>query len=204
MTRYFADPSGRARSTSFASGNPVQGIVIPHASTQRWRVTRSSSGIRRISVSASVRISSSTRPSMTTSHGANSQRLRRFPDVLVGAELVEVVVACGNLFRRLREIDAQAGIRRRRVEVRRRVAFVGRGAGNREQRSRGRGEAAEAEAAQYRAAVAEGRFGRRRPLGDGPAGPVADRHCAHPFRRCLCVRRYGPFRGAIPPAITVC
>src|SRR5207253_25594 len=37
MTRYFADDSGFASSTSLASGNPDQGIAMPHASTQRWR-----------------------------------------------------------------------------------------------------------------------------------------------------------------------
>src|SRR6516165_3948530 len=66
---YFAEPNGFAKSTKAAIGKPVHGTAIDHASTQRWRYSRSSSGNFFRRSSRSTVISLSTMPSILIVHG---------------------------------------------------------------------------------------------------------------------------------------
>src|SRR5262249_1482110 len=66
---YFAWPVGSTRLSSDPSGNPIHGITIDHASTQRSEETRSSRGNRRSSSSMSSVLGLCTSPSTWTVHG---------------------------------------------------------------------------------------------------------------------------------------
>src|SRR5207245_6648296 len=63
---YFACPVGSTRLRSGASGNPIHGITIDHASTQRSEYTRSSSGNSRISSPIAKAFGLSANPSTVT------------------------------------------------------------------------------------------------------------------------------------------
>src|SRR5438552_19149246 len=91
IRRYFAEDSGCASSTSLASGKPDHGTVMPQASTQRWRYSRSSSSTFFEVVDAELLLLlhhavdlDRPRPQL--------ERLRCACDLLRGAELVEIIV----------------------------------------------------------------------------------------------------------------
>jgi hypothetical protein len=62
---WVASGRGLARARSFRSGNPIQGTTMDHASTQRWRYTRSSMCTSARRLDSVIVIGRSTSPSIT-------------------------------------------------------------------------------------------------------------------------------------------